>query len=739
MRPFSFLSLSLPAAALLAAGPLAAQGPIHQVLGDSAYDGLGRAVSWVGDINSDGFDEFIAGAPLDDNNGQDSGMARLFDGFAGTAILSIDGDNQADEFGGVVAGVGDVNNDGVPDFAIGAMLDDNLAVGGGMARVYSGSGFFVIHQWDGPTATDMLGCDIAGAGDINGDGYDDVIVAARQRYDSSSANPGYVKVYSGATGAVIWTLTGGTSANLQFGYSVAGGRDVDGDGVNDIAVGVYGDDTVALNSGAVWVFSGATGLAITTVYGDTAQDHLGADVALIGDVTGDGRADLLATATGDDTNGTSSGMARVYRGDTGATVATLRGTMTNGEFGYSCGDFADITGDGVEEFLVGAWRDDSGANLDVGIVYVFDGATFAIHQQAEGQVSDRMGFACSRAGDVNNDGIEDFIGGASQYGSSGGNGQGYAIVYDVTQVPPPPPLRWPFIPNSFVAVGAGYADNFDSYLGVLPAHMAVNELLTALRVIDPDAWCNIGQNGPTAGGGGVTPYSGAYMLEMGGNPNGMSTNHDVSNALVIGLNGAGNPGLVLDFQAFNLGEEGSLDDGVWVSDDGVVWERMFTSWLGVSTTAWDAQTGIDLSTSSVSTAGDFYLALAQSDNFELGLNDGICIDDVSVHSSGPQPPTLAVYNLIAGMLATIEVTNNNPGDRCLVGYSKFGGGPINTPFGQVYLTPPYVALPPMTANALGVAQLVAPVPPIAAGANVWLHGLNQTQGILTNPIATTIL
>ncbi len=738
MRPLSFLSLSLPAAALIAAGPLAAQGPIYKVLGDSAYDGMGRSVSWLGDINNDGKDEFIVGAPLDDNNGQESGTVRIFDGATGNYILDMSGDSQHDEFGGCVAGVGDVNGDGTPDFAIGAQLDDNLAGGGGMVRVFSGSNYQLIYQYDGASADDAMGCDIAGAGDLNGDGYDDFIVGARQRQDSSSANPGYVNVYSGVNGSILYTLSGGTSGNLQFGYSVAGGRDCDGDGVNDIAVGVYGDDTTALNAGAVWVFSGATGAALTTVFGDNAQDHLGNDVDLIGDVNGDGKADVLAAALGDDTVATGAGMVRIFTGDTGAVITTIRGSMQAGEFGYSVSDFADVTGDGVEEFLVGGWREDNVTGNDVGSCHVINGATFAQHQLVEGSTSDRLGFDVNRAGDVNGDGVEDFIAGASQYGSPGGNGQGYATVYDTTQAPPPPPIQWPNIPTVFQSVGAGYNENFDTHAGVVPSFMAVNELETATRGPDFDAWCNIGQNGLPTGGGGITPNSGTYMLEMGGTPNGMTTNHDVSNGLVIGLNGAGTGGLLMDFQAYNLGEENSLDDGVWVSEDGIVWERMFSSWLPISQSAWELQSAVDLSAGVTNTSGDFYLLIAQSDNFELGGADGICIDDVVVYPAGPQPPTLAVYNLVAGGIVTIEVTNNNPGDICQVAYSMLGGGPFNSPYGPVYLTPPYNVLPPMTADAQGVAKLVSPVPPPAAGLPVWLHGLNATQSVLTNPVATTI-
>ena len=104
----------------------------------------------------------------------------------------------------------------------------------------------------------------------------------------------------------------------------------------------------------------------------------------------------------------------------------------------------------------------------------------------------------------------------------------------------------------------------------------------------------------------------------------------------------------------------------------------------------------------------------------------------------PRDLLLSISNLVAGALTTIEVTGNDPGDAVLVGYSVFGGGPINSPFGPVFLTPPYVPLPALTADPQGKAALTAPVPPAGAGRSVWLHALNQTLGMLTNPLAEVI-
>ncbi len=119
-----------------------------------------------------------------------------------------------------------------------------------------------------------------------------------------------------------------------------------------------------------------------------------------------------------------------------------------------------------------------------------------------------------------------------------------------------------------------------------------------------------------------------------------------------------------------------------------------------------------------------------------GVRDGGLID-MGFHQAVPDL-ALSITNLVAGGVATIQVDNNNPGDTCLVGYSRWGGGPINSPFGPVFLTPPYVALPPLTADPQGVAKIVLPVPGFAGGASVWLHALNQTMGVLTNPLAEVV-
>ncbi len=652
----------------------------------------------------------------------------------GLPIRQHDGDSLSDEFGDAVAGVGDVNGDGVNDYAIGAYLDDNNGNGSGMVRVFSGSSGVMLYQWDGAAATDAFGYSLSYLGDVNGDGRADVLVGARQKQGGASTVPGYASVYSGATGAVLYTVSG-LAANDQFGYDVTGGYDVDGDGVNDFAVGIYGEDTNGSNAGSVNVYSGATGTLLYSLYGDNKLDHFGNALSLVGDLDGDGFADLVVGAVNDDNNGTDSGMVRIFSGNTGTVLGQVDGLAAGDGLGYSVSDFADTNGDGKPEFLAGAWRVDGAAGADTGAVYLIDGASFAILQSPEGGLaSDRLGFSCAGLGDVNGDGLPDYVGGGSEYGGPGASGNGVTVVYDPTGTPPPPPVRWPNLPSTFVSIGTGYTENFDGLGGVVPPEMAVNMLNSLSRAADPDAYCNIGQLGPTSGGAsGIGPHTAPYALEMGGvDP--MSNNHDVSNALIIGLDGTGAGNLTLNFWGIDHGDEVTTDDGVWVSDDGVTWYAAVANWSGLTTGTWTQTTGVDISGVGANTNGPFYLAFSQQDNFPFANGDGVSIDEIEVVPAGAGGPTLSVSNVIGGQLGTITVINNNPGDLVIVGYSLLGGGPINTTYGQVFMTPPFTQLPPMTADASGVASITLPVPSAGTGHHIWMQGLNQTQGVLTNPL-----
>ncbi len=314
-------------------------------------------------------------------------------------------------------------------------------------------------------------------------------------------------------------------------------------------------------------------------------------------------------------------------------------------------------------------------------------------------------------------------------------------VYDTVGAPPPPPPTWPEMPTTFVSA-AGYTENFDGHAGVVPSFMGANALSDITGLPDPGAWCNIGQQGAcgqeTGSGAGVWAGSGsgAYCLEMGGDPLG-PTGIQVRNGLIMGLDGSGAGDLLLDFGIVNHGEENHPWDGVWVSSDGLAWNQVYGPWFGMAVGAWINVAGVDISNSGVDTNGQFYLLFAQEDNFPMANLDGIQIDDISIAPVAPPGPTLSVNPLIAGQASVVSLDNCTPNNLAYFVYSLAGGGPINTPFGPGYVSSPYKVIP-LPTDANGHAGVTKNVPAGTTGLNIWFHGADRGSQTMLNPLAMTI-
>ena len=399
--------------------------PLYTFHGDSADDRFGFSVSGAGDVNGDGFADLIVGAPFgESNNG--SGSARVLSGSDGSVLHNFHGDSAGDSFGHSVSGAGDVNGDGFADLIVGAEGDDNNGFGSGSARVLSGSDGSVLYNFDGDSPLDQFGRSVSGAGDVNGDGFADLIVGAP--LDNSNNASGIARVLSGSDGSVLYNFDRDNVGNF-FGRSVSGAGDVNGDGFADMIVGGNGHANGDAG-GSAQVLSGSDGSVLYDFNGDGANDSFGQSVSDAGDVNGDGFADMIVGSPGSIFAINPNGSARVLSGSDGSLLYSFDGDNSLDNFGHSVSGAGDVNGDGFADLIVGAFQDDNNRGAS-GSARVFSGSDGSVLYNFDGDnPNDMFGESVSGAGDVNGDGFDDFIVGAR---SGGANDGGYARVF-VSQI-----------------------------------------------------------------------------------------------------------------------------------------------------------------------------------------------------------------------------------------------------------------------------------------------------------------
>ena len=402
-----------------------AQNVLNTVYGDP-NDYLGFSVSGAGDVDNDGFADSLVGAPEDDTNGALCGMIRVYSGRTGAVLYSRYGDAAGDMLGDSVSDVGDVNGDGFDDFIAGAGSATWNGQQVGMIRVYSGRDGGILYSRYGAVANDFYGHSVSGAGDVNNDGFDDFIGGAHGS-DFNGGNSGALRVYSGRSGTPLYTLFG-DSGGSGLGYSVSGAGDVDNDGFDDFCTGAPFTGVGGTWAGMLRVYSGQSGAVLYSRYGSQPYDTLGHAVSHGGDVDGDGGPDLIVGAPWEDSHGHDAGMVRVYSGLTGAVLSSCYGDHAGQELGRSVSGAGDLNGDGLADFVVGTPYENLGGGL-AGMMRVYSGQTGAVLHEAYGTAaSEQLGHSVSGAGDVNADGILDVIAGAPGNHDTGW-GTGMARVY----------------------------------------------------------------------------------------------------------------------------------------------------------------------------------------------------------------------------------------------------------------------------------------------------------------------
>lgn len=436
MKPFlSFTSL----AACLLIAPLTAQSGTWTL--QSRFDGyaanelFSQDIAATGDVDGDGLPDLICGSLWADPAGvNNAGSAYVYSGVTGALLYTFNGTVINDYFGCSVDSAGDVNGDGFDDLIIGAYgADPNGIDWAGSAYVYSGANGALLHSFDGGTIRDYLGFSVAGAGDVNNDGYDDIIIGAYLADDPTLADSGAAFVFSGLNGNLLHSFYG-LQAGSSFGWSVDGVGDIDGDSHADLLIGAPTESTI----GSVYLYSGQTGSLLYTFSGTAAWEDFGWDVAAAGDVDNDGTLDLIIGADwSNGAFGTEAGAAMVYSGASGLLLHRFEGVSSYDNFGNAVDTAGDVDNDGHADLLVGAWRASPGGSTWAGEAYLFSGATGLNIGTVSGEnAQDNFGWDVAGGADFDGNGSVEILVSAPRADPSGVSDPGSAYM-------------WNFVPDSY--------------------------------------------------------------------------------------------------------------------------------------------------------------------------------------------------------------------------------------------------------------------------------------------------
>jgi hypothetical protein len=403
----------------------------------------------------------VVGAPFFDTGQPEAGLVRLLYGkpspfdWWNPEYQDFEANQTEAHFGYSVGTAGDVNGDGYSDIIVGAPDYDDGEIDDGRASIFLGSPSGVR---PGPPAWSVhgnqpyahLGLSVGAAGDVNGDGFSDVIAGAYM-FDRGQEDEGAAFVYHGSLtgpGPEPNWMAESDQGGAYFGNSVGTAGDVNRDGYSDVIIGAYAYDHGQKDEGAAFLWLGSSdGLVAPGTpenadwmgESDQADARYGISVGTAGDVNGDGLADILVGADAFDNVETDEGRAFLYYGSFVAISPsadwTAESNLYGAAYGISVGTAGDVNGDGYADVIVGAYRYSNGESLE-GAAFVYHGSPAGLPGVpgsndydwiTESGLADTFyGVSVASAGDLTGDGYSDVIVGAHHYGP---DNVGRAFVY----------------------------------------------------------------------------------------------------------------------------------------------------------------------------------------------------------------------------------------------------------------------------------------------------------------------
>ncbi len=380
--------------------------------GEAVGDVFGWVARNVGDVDGDGISDVGTSAPFNSEGGQGAGKIYVYSSASGKLLWSTTG-NAGDALGLCIEASGDFNQDGIPDVISGAP-------NAGKAMVYSGNDGKILFTFSSDQDGSAYGRQAKTIGDINDDGIDDIIIGAPT--DSTKApGAGAAFIYSGKSGKELLQLYG-ESAGDNFGRTVAGRKN--GKGYFAIGAPNSGEG----NRGQTYVYEGLSANPKFVIKSDDKGAQLGGMfISIVGDFNNDDEPDIYASDWSHNELGPSTGRVYVHSGKDGSLLFTKSGEAAGDGFGIGIADAGDINDDGYDDLVIGSWQH-SAISPSGGKVYVYSGRDGSLMTTYSGNVpGETFGFDATGLGDVDGDGIIDFLV-TSAYSGINGSRSGRTLI-----------------------------------------------------------------------------------------------------------------------------------------------------------------------------------------------------------------------------------------------------------------------------------------------------------------------